>query len=508
MKKVPTKAGRPAASQSWVQQQPELFSSRAEIKREVSRALGAGLIRRLAPRLYTRNLVDAPETLIRRHVWDVIAALSPAGAVVSHRTAFEGQPSGSGDVWLTASYPRVIRVPGLTIHLVAGHGRLPGDMPYAGTLVLASQARHLLENLLPTRTRGGSRRAVGRVDVEERLETVLRSQGEAGLNRLRDQARDLAPALQAQEAFEVLDRVIGSLLGTREARAAGPLLRARQAGIPYDTGAIRRVDLLMAELLRAVPGDRPDHTRSGPAWDNLAFFDAYFSNYIEGTTFEVDEAEAIVFQGQIPDRRPADAHDVLGTYRFVCDAGEMARGMSDLSSTEAVLERIRRCNATILQGRPDMRPGSWKAEPNRAGESQFVPPELVEGTLVAGLERIRGLPAPMQRACGLMFLLTEVHPFKDGNGRVARALMNAELVAGGQRRILIPTVYREDYLGALRELTRRDRPGLLLPMLERAQEVTAAIDFADLGAARGALASANAFRDWQEARLRIPGRLG
>ena len=45
-------------------------------------------------------------------------------------------------------------------------------------------------------------------------------------------------------------------------------------------------------------------------------------------------------------------------------------------------------------------------------------------------------------------------------------------------------------------------------MLERAQEVTAAIDFADLGAARGALASANAFRDWQEARLRIPGRLG
>lgn len=121
MKKVPTKAGRPAASQSWVQQQPELFSSRAEIKREVSRALGAGLIRRLAPRLYTRNLVDAPETLIRRHVWDVIAALSPAGAVVSHRTAFEGQPSGSGDVWLTASYPRVIRVPGLTIHLVAGH---------------------------------------------------------------------------------------------------------------------------------------------------------------------------------------------------------------------------------------------------------------------------------------------------------------------------------------------------------------------------------------------------
>jgi hypothetical protein len=264
------------------------------------------------------------------------------------------------------------------------------------------------------------------------------------------------------------------------------------------------VDLLVADLLRAVPGDRPDTTTTGPAWDNLSFFDAYFSNYIEGTTFDVEEAEAIVFQGRIPDRRPADAHDVLGTYRFVGDSGEMSRGLSAFQTSNETLERIRLCNAVILQGRPEVRPGSWKTEPNQAGESCFVTPELVEGTLIAGLERIRGLPAPLQRACGLMFLLTEVHPFNDGNGRVARALMNAELVAGGQRRILIPTVYREDYLGALRELTRRNRPGLMLPMLERAQEFTTAVDFRDRPAAIVALTGSNAFRDSEEARLRMP----
>ncbi|MBA3344349.1 MAG: Fic family protein [Gemmatimonadales bacterium] len=32
-----------------------------------------------------------------------------------------------------------------------------------------------------------------------------------------------------------------------------------------------------------------------------------------------------------------------------------------------------------------------------------------------------------------------VHPFDDGNGRVARAFMNAELVSGGEGWILIPT---------------------------------------------------------------------
>jgi Fic family protein len=38
--------------------------------------------------------------------------------------------------------------------------------------------------------------------------------------------------------------------------------------------------------------------------------------------------------------------------------------------------------------------------------------------------------------------MAEVHPLTDGNRRVARLMMNAELVAGGQTRIFIPSVYR------------------------------------------------------------------
>ena len=43
----------------------------------------------------------------------------------------------------------------------------------------------------------------------------------------------------------------------------------------------------------------------------------------------------------------------------------------------------------------------------------------------------------------------EVHPFNDGNGRISRIMMNAELVAADQSKIIIPTVFREDYLNAL-----------------------------------------------------------
>jgi hypothetical protein len=62
-----------------------------------------------------------------------------------------------------------------------------------------------------------------------------------------------------------------------------------------------------------------------------------------------------------------------------------------------------------------------------------------------------------------MFLVAEVRPFTDGNGRVGREMMNAELVAGHQAKIIVPTGFRSDgRLDHARQ--RRSRP----PHQERA----------------------------------------
>jgi fido (protein-threonine AMPylation protein) len=98
-----------------------------------------------------------------------------------------------------------------------------------------------------------------------------------------------------------------------------------------------------------------------------------------------------------------------------------------------------------------------------------------------------------------MFLIAEVHPFDDGNGRIARVFMNAELFAADQQRIVIPPVYRDDYLGALRALSRSGNPTPLPRMLAFAQDFARRVDWTDYDAARETLEAGNALLTPDEA---------
>ena len=484
---------------------PEIVFGGGSASSRISRAVARGELAKMGPALYTSNLKDPPERVVERHRWAVVAHYAP-NAVVTHRTAFEGRPAQDGTVFMTGPVGKRLDIPGLRLRMEKGAGPLAGDQPFVNGLTIASEPRLLLENLGISRERGGVRRTVGREAVEQRLETILRSRGETALNLIRDQARVLAPALGAERALTQLDALIGALLRSRPANVlVTTAARARAGGVPFDPERVERFELLARSLQTVTPPLRPDPTVAGPAFENLAFFDAYFSNYIEGTEFGVDEAHAIVFEGVIPDQRPADAHDVLGTYRLVGDATWLGRTASADRTAGDFLGRLREAHETLMGGRPEIGPGQWKTKPNQAGGTRFVEPELVPATLERGWESLRGLRTAFQRAAMMMFLITETHPFNDGNGRLARAFMNAELVEAGERRILIPTVYREDYLGALRALSRQDDPSPFLLMLDQAQRFTASVRWEPYVTTLADLMAANAFASGEAgARLRIP----
>src|SRR5688572_12379864 len=64
---------------------PEAFVSTADVTVAVSRAVKAGRLRKLASRLYTRDLASEPERIVRRHLWPIVGGYFP-GALVADRT--------------------------------------------------------------------------------------------------------------------------------------------------------------------------------------------------------------------------------------------------------------------------------------------------------------------------------------------------------------------------------------------------------------------------------------
>jgi hypothetical protein len=233
-------------------------------------------------------------------------------------------------------------------------------------------------------------------------------------------------------------------------------------------------DLDVPANLRAIPDD---HTTT------LPFFEAYFSNFIEGTEFSIEEAEAMVATGDVPVSRPEDAHDVLGTFEAVADPELRAAVPATSDELFALLERRHRL---IMAGRPAQRPGQLKETPNQSGSYVFVAPALVPGTLIEGFRRLVDLPPGLARAAFELFLISEVHPYGDGNGRVARAAMCAELTAAGMSRLVVPIVFRNEYLTALRNLSREGRCELYIRTLTQAWRWTAGMPWQDRGAVDGA----------------------
>jgi Fic family protein len=149
----------------------------------------------------------------------------------------------------------------------------------------------------------------------------------------------------------------------------------------------------------------------------------------------------------------------------------------------------------LLGSRQDKEPGIFKTKANRAGITSFVSPELVNGTLKQGFGFYNKLSSPLAKAIFMMFLVAEVHPFSDGNGRVGRIMMNAELVSADEQRILVPTVYRNNYLQALRALSHNGLPNPLVRVLDFAQKYTKAVSWDNYDQALETLTKTYAFLD-------------
>jgi fido (protein-threonine AMPylation protein) len=441
-------------------------------------------IRRVYRGIYTDNLVDPLEKIIKTHWMQIVPHIVSKG-ILSFRTAVDLKPfSYKRDleiVFVTSSYVKTIKLPGLIIKVYKGNfdSYCEHILPY---LAKSNVPRMLLENLNVVKSailKGI--KTIEEAGVEKYLARELQFQGEKRLNQIRDEAKEIAFELGYHHEYKKLTKTISALLTTHQtASLKTPYAKAVALKESYNENRLQAFETLSLYLQKCIFKKRVyDFTTT--SFRNLSFFESYFSNFIEGTEFVIDEAEDIVFKGVEINLRHADSHDILANFYLANDYLEMNKTPENASE---FLEILKTRHAYLMKERPEKEPGEFKQKPNRAGNTYFVQPHDVVGTLKKGFEIYQLLEEGLQRALFIHYLISEVHPFNDGNGRLSRIMMNAELVKAGLFKIIMPTVCRENYLGALRRATRDRYFQSYCKVMDQAQAYTESIHWAEYGDSR------------------------
>lgn len=448
-------------------------SSNPKESKMISYMLQKGKLKSIAPRIYTTNLLDSPERIIRNNLLEILGWRFPKG-LLSYKSALLLKPTEQGNIYITADISRVIKdYPGITVTVNKGKGPIDTDIKLGETgLYASSEERWLLECMQSTRTKkSGENKSFDISFIEKRLKNKLQMAGEDRFNQFRDSIKNVSEKLGYQKEFSLLNKIFSALLNTHSSEIlTTELARARAAGIPYDERRIQLFEILYDKLANMAFEPVPAIYPSEQSHYNFAFFEGYFSNFIEGTTFTFEEAKSIVETGVSLPKRIEDSHDILGTYKIISNRNEMKK--VPLSEND-FLNILRDRHSILLSGRPDCSPGIFKQMNNRAGMTEFVDYNLVEGTLRKGFQIYSNLKDPQAKAIFMMFMCSETHPFTDGNGRLSRIMMNAELSIANETRIIVPTAYREDYIMSLRKLSRQNNPDVFVDVLVKLQKFSA-----------------------------------
>ena len=191
-------------------------SSDGAISKQIRKAEKAGKIRKIAPRLYSANLQDAQEDIIKRHFFDILKWRFP-NSVISHRSALELRPTERGHFFLTGPYTKKITdLKGITLHVMEGKPALESDVHLDG-IWASSEWRWMLENLQPSKKKEGESKTFPIEYIEDRLEKIIIREGEAGINKFRDKAKEVALQLGYNKEIKKLNGIISALLSTHHA---------------------------------------------------------------------------------------------------------------------------------------------------------------------------------------------------------------------------------------------------------------------------------------------------
>jgi hypothetical protein len=283
----------------------------------------------------------------------------------------------------------------------------------------------------------------------------------------------LAKAFRQTGRDELADEILGAMKGVGyDVRESSPFEPGQIFHRPSRPAApiVGRVEMLWQSMRGKVlatfpkapglPTDREAYLRFV---DEIYRTDAYHSLSIEGYSVTPALVERVRQGGWDPehdagDRRNRDALAARGYWQAFqlvkkevekVIAGESSAALARSAHNQWYRELFQPCVTAGL-----MEPGSlagYRNIPVYLRGSRYVPPrwEAVRDAMSAFFDLLEKEPEPSVRAVLGHWLFGYIHPYPDGNGRMARFLMNVMLASGGYPWTVIRIVDRKAYLSAL-----------------------------------------------------------
>lgn len=230
---------------------------------------------------------------------------------------------------------------------------------------------------------------------------------------------------------------------------------------------ITKMDQLREELdsLRPIPEDRMNRLNQ-----KLRLDWNYHSNSIEGNTLTASETRAFLLHGITAKGKPfRDYIEMKGHDKAIKKLEDIVH--KDLNITESLIKEIHKIILVEpYNGEAEINPGEYKEQPNYLyspeGERiDFEPPEEVPRLMNDLVNWLNNHIEPPKRkkkkydlhplfiATGFHAQFIKIHPFGDGNGRMARILTNLILMLCGYVPAIVRLEKRKEYYNALNAST-------------------------------------------------------
>ena len=195
----------------------------------------------------------------------------------------------------------------------------------------------------------------------------------------------------------------------------------------------------------------------------------YNSNHIEGNTLTYGQTEVLLLFGRvIGEAKMFDLEEMKA--HNICLKIVLSESQSDTPLTETFIRQIHKTllreDYKVYRNLPGgistsytVHAGCYKTRPNSvitlSGERfEYASPEetpLLMADLVQWYneEERKGELNPLELAAMFHYRYIRIHPFEDGNGRIARLIMNYILARHDYPLIVVPTKNKQAYLEAL-----------------------------------------------------------